>query len=619
MKTNCEIQILQLIKLALSQLPKALDAKKLLLANDLYSIIIQTQLGAINSLPWPPLPSRVYFQSVNLDDDSNLLGFSISPKIAQADVSRNPKSKYDTAIANVMILGSCYNSFQTLFSLAMCNHHPSKMFFDPKSSPISNDPIAAHKLGIFLLNSHAMISLALKWFKKSSDAKYPPGMLEYAKILSSPGWAYSETATAPATYSQDLSLKKANLSGVGNMKTKVGNLSVASKTAELLENSIDAIRSLRLLQESYAAETSADAAFCIGMIYMTAPTRASVSKATSRKNSNPIYQSNNNADHSFRTEKITKIMVIRDIAKANAWLTQALELAAIGSPIRIYVKYQLARLYLMTSNSSITEQQKSYTAAVNFLRSLVMEVEERKLLNRVVEIITALSIHLLGTCLKNNIGANCCIEQVNALHVKFELRYYQLLQRHSSELEITQESLQSITRSHISQNILVKAFSCLGSALVDENRDNQVSFVLKFAYGVCLKFGIGSQIDSSKSMYWINEAKKSGGFLKEFDQLALFNAEEQILDAEVKIQESYNVSPVVPLQYSLQSPNSISLLARSPPIASLPPLPSYNRSSLQMKADIPDRNYPTYLAPVFDTWELNDILMEDITSDQSCS
>ncbi|KAJ3228977.1 hypothetical protein HDU81_005725 [Chytriomyces hyalinus] len=585
--TVCTPAVLAAIeKLIVQDRPDASSAD-IVAASELASLRVWMQTNTAHtkhSVKWPPYQSHALYA---LTTDSRLLsrylldftppGVILPQHLVSADtlsgLLADPKHSYDVAVASIRYWASYEPAFQQLFTLAVHNHHPSKIIFDPVTSTFSEDPIAAYNMGLYIRDKLGLLELAAQWFANSSDGEYPPGMFEYAKFLSSPGWAYhlsspdAQVEVSPTSNGQKSpSLKVQTRPSPGN------------RQQDLLENSIDSSRAISLLHQSYALEPNPETAFCIGMLYLHAPPRTvyhtvmgepkSVSSAVPsaassparsllatnssspafRKPSEPLHVQTNlpasNKSHQEWPEtaephstKIRTLNLHRDPVKAAEYLS--LVIADAGTAIRnrnidgpissppnsdlsVFLEkrnltsvaaaaaFELAKLYLVIGGDEYSER------AVNLLHGVAtltsgsdMEGSER------MGIVAAF---LLGHCLKRGIGCsnkNKRHDEGDAWIRISNVKQAGVKDRRKIEQEggnssdLMSHVFQLVLNENTTRKSMAKAAAII-KRLVEQGDENMLNL---YVLGVCHRLGVGGVFDAAKGEYWMNRAHATGSFV----------------------------------------------------------------------------------------------------------
>ncbi|KAJ3027810.1 UNVERIFIED_CONTAM: hypothetical protein HDU68_003093, partial [Siphonaria sp. JEL0065] len=507
--------------------------------------------------------------SYKSDTEEALLGFcapgspvkQVVSEQVEGRIRSQPKLEYDVSVANIIFWASYTESFKTLYTLALNNHHPSKLFFDPKTSPISakyNDSTAAYTLGIFLKNN-GLINLSARWFKVSSDGGHPGGMLEYAKVLCCPGWAYyfSQASKPPSPSTEETAITFTTPSSAAlNPKIDTTKRTLTQLQQELLENSIDTSLAMSLLHHSYNLEPTAEAAFYIAMIYCTAPTRSSFVKAAMSPAVSPRIPSakltTNLSTPSESTNwsqipptslKIHNLTVYKDFTQAATWFHHALSplrtsptTLNLTTHIHLLSAYNLAKIHLLSSSHENQQQAVSLLHAVAETHQSSVNAES---------LITT-ATYLLGHCMTRGIGVYGGEKKYEEGEAWFQICRVRSMsgEEESTVEEKEKEEEEEEEKKRVeygSDDFKVEVRRLLervsrevkklavGSA-DGSGRERQISCapIFMLAYGVCLKFGVGSG-DVCKGEFWIQRAKGVLGFglEKDWEELLSLDPEKE--------------------------------------------------------------------------------------------
>ncbi|KAJ3402660.1 hypothetical protein HDU80_004890 [Chytriomyces hyalinus] len=593
--TACTSAVMAAIEKLIVQDRSDASSSDIVAAGELVSLRVWMQTNTANtkhSVRWPPYQSHALYALTTSSRllSRYLLDFTppgvILPQhlLESAETLRgllaDPKHSYDVAVASIRYWASYEPAFQSLFTLAVHNHHPSKIIFDPVTSPFSEDPIAAYNMGLYVRDRLGLLELAAQWFANSSDGEYPPGMFEYAKFLSSPGWAYH--LSTPDTQVEVSPTSNGQKSPSSQIQTR---LSSGNRQQDLLENSIDSSRAISLLHQSYALAPNPETAFCIGMLYLHAPpprtahhaflgeskSSASVvpsaasspirsllpteTSPTIRKPSEPLHvQTNLSASIQSQewpetvdahSTKIRTLTLHRDPVKAAEYLSLAI--ANAGTAIRnrdtdgpVYsptnsdfslfldkrnltsvaatAAFELAKLYLVIGGDEHSER------AVNLLHGVAtltsgsdMEGSER---------MGIVATFLLGHCLKRGIGCSNKIKRddegdawIRISNVKQAgVRDRKKMEPMSAKSsDLMNQALQLVLNENMARKSMAKAVGII-KKLVEQEDENMLNM---YVLGVCHRIGVGGLFDAAKGEYWMNRAHATGGFVVPSDYAAI--------------------------------------------------------------------------------------------------
>ncbi|KAJ3069237.1 hypothetical protein HDU98_007700 [Podochytrium sp. JEL0797] len=548
-------------------------------------------------------PAFAPYRTMDNTLSTSLLGFTSNSsklvKLVAADAEdqlmTNPKESYDIAVSNAVFWAYYADAFETAFTLARNNHHPSKLFFDPNLSPISTtyrDPVASYHLGMFLKSIH-IIDLAARWFRVSSDAGHAAGMMEYAKILCSPGWAYN--------LFKSVSNKQEVATEFSNLKIDT-TAPVAPPQSQHLDNSTDTSTALSLLLRSYELEPSIEAAFYIGMIYLTSPSRIAFEHATPS-----IITATPTTLPSQEPPSNPSTPIFRDLPKASTWLTLCLPTPTTPPPqtpretlLQTTAAFHLAKLFLSVPAGPHT----LHTTATTLLHTVASAST-----TAASTVTNVMAAYMLGYCLIHGIGVTSATESRKDEGTAW-LRISHL--RHSHHLT----SHAPVLLPH-DQKILSKAYTSL-TRLVGLP---QVEPAVSFALGMCFKFGVGGGVvDAGKSGFYVHKAVREGFLMtpewqslvsmkgQDWERVAeLFGA--RIARVNGEMNETVLVTPTIP---EIDGVSPAGDLRRFGEMASLPTLPGNYMFPVETRVASGGVYPPPKYPPVKDEWNELEVSVEEV-------
>ncbi|KAJ3283350.1 Kinesin light chain 3 [Rhizoclosmatium sp. JEL0117] len=493
--------------------------------------------------PWPPRPSVQTWKAANLDKvEASLVGFAepgspvkhVVEGIQEKELLLHPREAYDVAVSNILFWSTYTESFKTLYTLATNNHHPSKLFFSPDQSPISaryNDIGAAYLLGLFLADL-GLINLAAEWFRFAANGGHASAMLEFGKILCTPGWAHFLTH---------------NVSESSPTINRPNSPISLSPNDPSFDNVADTSLALSFLSKSYNLSPSSETAFTIGMIYLTSPSRNAFTRIAGLSplsTTSPHFPKSPTVTSPSKTS-VHSSPVFRDLPKAVTWLSRASKDITSDDLFSITAAYQLANIYLQTPSQSMNEKAVALLRTVCGLSTL-----------RDTDAI-CVAPYLLSLCLRYGIGTSKKLEEA---HAWCNVSDMQRLRDYTLPSEVAK----SIAKNKA--KLFRDLFRGIEKLVERDCKDGML------AYGLCWKFGVGCSVDSKKAFHWIERAGtvqrgKDVDMLLQIKDVsevaALFGGKEN------KVSDSGIVLVAPPV------PNIVkALLVDTKSVASLPPLPS---------------------------------------------
>ncbi|KAI8613668.1 hypothetical protein BC830DRAFT_1131136 [Chytriomyces sp. MP71] len=569
-----------------------------------------------SSSHWPPYVSHALdgFIASPTINEAHLLDFTppeatevamsveglLVPTDELASLLASPKQGYDVAVASIRYWAAYDAAFQTLLTLALHNHHLSKIFFDPKASPLSvsvrEDAIAAYHLGNYLKKLGCM-NIAAQWFQVSSEAEYPLGMVEYAKILCSPGWAYHLSTLSNPTTTSRVTFADARVPGLRIKTSK--SLPNHIHKQDLLENSIDASRAISLLHTSHNLEPISESAYLIGMLYLTAPTKSAYQEVLGSSRVGSSTSSPNSSGSPSRSEfaapespsrqkwpelfnpKSPKIHILnlhRDFSQAAQYLALAVSISNKNAEndvatskdmvIATAAAFELAKLNLKLGKEDALERASVLLQGIAALEP-----------SKEIETVIFLASHLLGHCLKQGFGEKGGIskEEEGNAWLKISAVQTNVAVLVGDRGRPNSRIMQIILGSNASRRVLRMAVMCL-KRQVESNFDWTFGM---FLLGICLKLGVGGVVDVCKGEYWMRRAadtrtwdiKDCDTFVQVCSDLGLMTSIIEIFGASLSDENrTVKVSPSIPNETDDLSPLSAASIDS---IASLPPLPKY--------------------------------------------
>ncbi|KAI9337762.1 hypothetical protein BDR26DRAFT_863510 [Obelidium mucronatum] len=450
------------------------------------------------------------------------------------------------------------------------------------------------------------LALSAQWLKIASECGHAKAMLEYAKFLCSPGWAFYLTRQTEKTQTAKHTTQPQQQSRI------------TPEQEALLQNAIDAPLALSLLHRSYSLEPNEDTAFYIAMIYLTAPPLASFSKTLSTFNSSYRMQPEGNQSpiNWALVEPTTAhtLSVHRDVKLAATWFSRSLPNSStdpLKTPIQISAAFNLAKLHLKQDSN------ESHKTAVNLLQRVVATNTQEPNHTEDMGIAAA---YLLGHCLIRGVGLDANdAEDDDAKASRYEqgqawlqicrIRTEEVGDKASKDDSINKsEAIETALSNAKCQTILTNCFRQLkilvegvllegngGEELGEGNISCSPLFML--AYGLCLRFGVGTgcQPDECKGVYWIERAKRILGFRIEpewnilvgsglneskslfMDLRSMFGGHSKKAAATVGREDDEMATGIIGLQVSPAVPNlkgsASGDFSSSFEVASLPPLP----------------------------------------------